>query len=215
MNRILQAALSYSGQLGFSVIPVAKDKRPLIKWEAYQKQRPTEDEIKSWYEKWPDANVGIVTGMISKLAVIDLDEPDKARPVLEELIPDSMLFPISKTPSGGEHWYFYCDNPRIRNNTRAIPGADLRGEGGFVVAPPSVNGDGKGYSWLPDLKITKVDLPVLPDAYVNYINYINRIIKHLIRGVWGDALRTLSPLSPSPSIRATATRRFFTSQIIS
>jgi hypothetical protein len=149
-NQLLAAALKYR-QLGFSVIPLRgpkyaigeteekrydSTKRPLIKWEGHQKQKATEDDIKSWFQKWPEANLGLVTGKISGLAVIDLDEPEKAKQVLNELVPDSLPFPISQTPSGGEHWYFHCEDSRIRNNTRIVPGADLRAEGGYVVARP-------------------------------------------------------------------------------
>lgn len=165
--KILDAALDYL-KMGFSVIPVGHDKKPLIKWQGYQKKKAVPEEIKAWFEKWPDANIGIVTGIISNLAVIDLDEPEKARPILEEIIPDSLIFPIASTPSGGEHWYFQCKDQKIRNNARIVPGADLRAEGGYVVASPSVNGNGKGYKWLTD--IASVDLPALPSAYCSYIN---------------------------------------------
>lgn len=73
MSELLSAALSYVKQ-GFSVIPIqAREKRPLIPWEQYQDRTATDEEIKTWWAKWPDANVEIVTGKISGLVVIDLD----------------------------------------------------------------------------------------------------------------------------------------------
>lgn len=73
MSELLTAALSYHKQ-GLSVIPLqAREKKPLIAWEKYQNEKGTEKEIKAWWSNWPEANIGIVTGAISGLAVIDLD----------------------------------------------------------------------------------------------------------------------------------------------
>ena len=165
----LKAALVYLNQLHYSVFPVGADKKPLIKWEPYQKKLPTEDEVKQWWSKWPDANVGIATGIISGLAVIDIDDVEIGKEALSDLIPDSMVFPIAKTPSGGEHWYFQCTDGKLRNNAKVIPGCDLRANGGYVVAPPSVNGNGKAWRWKDDLKPTRIALPYLPIAYKEYV----------------------------------------------
>ncbi|MDD5007479.1 MAG: bifunctional DNA primase/polymerase [Syntrophorhabdaceae bacterium] len=163
----LKAALHYLDR-GFSVIPANRDKTPLIKWEPYQRQRATETEVKTWWTKYPDAMIGIVTGTISNLAVIDIDT-DEGKEAIQEYIPDSLLMPIAETPKGGQHLYFKCPDPPLSNNTRIIPGCDLRGEGGYVIAPPSVNGDGKGYSWLPGLSIDEVAPPPLPSTYISFI----------------------------------------------
>jgi hypothetical protein len=73
MSELLTAALTYAAQ-AFSVIPIqAREKRPLIAWEGFQTRRATEEEPSAWWSKWPDANVGIVTGAVSGLVVIDLD----------------------------------------------------------------------------------------------------------------------------------------------
>jgi hypothetical protein len=59
---------------GFSVIPIEpRGKKPLIAWEPYQTHAPLADEIKTWWTKWPAANVGIVTGAVSGLVVLDID----------------------------------------------------------------------------------------------------------------------------------------------
>ena len=48
-------------------------KRPLVPWIEYQSRRPTEEEICRWWQQYPNANIGIVTGKISGIVVIDLD----------------------------------------------------------------------------------------------------------------------------------------------
>ena len=66
-------ALKYYEQ-GFSVIPIIPgQKKPMIKWQPYQNERATPEQIKQWWTETPNANVGIVTGKISDLFVIDLD----------------------------------------------------------------------------------------------------------------------------------------------
>lgn len=154
---------------GFSVIPVGKDKKPLIAWTEYQKRYASKNEVNAWRKQFPTANIGIVTGLISGLAVIDIDDSDKAKPVLDTLIPDSIEIPAAQTPRGGQHLYFKCTDPQLSNNAGLIPGADLRANGGYIIAPPSMNGNGKAYAWLPGLSIFEQEPPALPDAYVQYL----------------------------------------------
>lgn len=78
-----RAALSYL-RAGHPVIPLRpKDKRPLIPWERYQSQAPTENEVLNWWQKWPDANIGLLMGeRVGKFAVDgDSDEGER---LLEE-----------------------------------------------------------------------------------------------------------------------------------
>ncbi|MDA8084008.1 MAG: bifunctional DNA primase/polymerase [Nitrospiraceae bacterium] len=165
MNQ-LQAALMYSQKMKYSVIPVGRDKKPLIKWEAYQKQRANEQEIRAWAKQWPDMNIGIVTGVVSGLAVIDVDDAEQADPILDTLLPDSVPIPSAQTPSGGKHYYFTITDDKLSNNARLIPGADLRANGGYVVAPPSVGANGKPYAWMQGLSIDEVMPSPLPAAYL-------------------------------------------------
>ncbi len=170
-------ALTYRNKYGFSVIPIRRNKKPFIQWQRYQKILSTEEEIDSWWEKWTDANVGIITGRVSNLVVIDVDT-EEGKKEISKYIPEFCEFPVSETPRGGQHFYFcYPENLEVRSNTRALPGCDLRGEGGYVIVPPSENGEGKEYKWLPLLDISKVEIPPLPPAYIKYINSMNSTIR--------------------------------------
>ncbi|MCP3680302.1 MAG: hypothetical protein GY782_08655 [Gammaproteobacteria bacterium] len=167
----LEAALRYLKEYKFSVIPCKANKKAYVKWEEFQKRQATEDEIKEWWAKWPDANIAVVTGKVSGgLAIIDIDE-QKGFEAIQEYIPDTLEFPISKTPSGGEHFWFRT-NANISNNSRVVPGCDLRAEGGYVLVPPSANGNGKQYSWKQSIK--DIAVPFLPDAYIKYILLNNK-----------------------------------------
>lgn len=148
-------------KLNFSVIPVnADNKKPLIKWQEYQTRKADEAQIRQWWEKWPSANIGIVTGAISGIAVIDIDE-EIGYGEFESRIPDSLIMPTATTPSGGKHYYFKYPGEPVTSKARFLPGVDSRGDGGYITAPPSVRKEGK-YEWLEGLSITGVALPVLP-----------------------------------------------------
>lgn len=148
----LTAALDYLEQ-GYSVIPVGRDKKPLIKWQEFQKRCPTANEIQDWFTKWPDANVGIVTGKISGLVVVDVDTEG---PVSVELPPTRSVC----TSRGCHHYYRYPDgNEELKNQAGVVTHVDIRGDGGYVIAPPSIHSSGKQYAWIdPDQPLA--DLPV-------------------------------------------------------
>jgi len=107
--------------------------------------------------------IGIVTGGISGICVIDRDDLSKAE--IEAYLPDAVDIPISSTPRGGQHLYFRMPEKLIGNNAGAIPGCDFRGEGGYVVAPPSVNNTGKAYEWVTSLN--DCEPPALPAAIIS------------------------------------------------
>ena len=65
---IVKAAGWYR-ERGFSVIPIKPNKKPYIKWERFQSEKADLDQIRSWWKKWPAANIGIVTGKISGVMV--------------------------------------------------------------------------------------------------------------------------------------------------
>lgn len=167
-NLFCQAALTYSEKFWFSVIPIRPDKKPYIKWEPFEKRRATREEIIVWGDRWPNAMIGIVTGEISRVVVIDVDTPE-GREAIEKYIPDSLMVPTCQTPKGGLHLYFSHPGKPISNNVRTVKGCDFRGDGGYVIAPPSLNREGKSYAWLEGLSIEEVAPPPLPDAYKELI----------------------------------------------
>jgi len=158
----LGAALAYR-RMGWSVIPIGTDKKPLIKWSDYQERIATDEEVMAWWVKWPTANVGIVTGQVSGLTVVDIDTTE-GRVNLEDYIPSKTRVPTARTQRGGTHLFFkYCEG--LGNRVGVIPGTDLRSEGGYVVAAPSQGAVG-GYEWVAGLDPSKVQPLDLPEAYM-------------------------------------------------
>jgi hypothetical protein len=180
-NHLLPAALNYASS-GFSVIPVQQNKKPCIAWQEYQTRRSTADEIREWWGEWPSAMIGIVTGEISGVLVIDCDTQEGYHEV-EKLLPDALILPIARTPRGGWHlWFIYPVGSKITVGTGIVPGVDFRGEGGYIIAPPSVNAKGKGYTWQEGLALGEVGLATVPEPLYKYISlYTYRGCKENVR----------------------------------
>jgi hypothetical protein len=151
-NNILQKALEYCNR-ELSVIPVGKDKTPLILWKEFQERRATREEIIEWWKKYPDANVGIVTGKISNLLVIDCDSKETIDFFTNNYTGET---PCVKTPRG-QHFYFQHHDGVT--NAAMVGGRklDVRGSGGYIIAPPSINREGIAYSFIKDFSIASLD----------------------------------------------------------
>jgi hypothetical protein len=69
-NTRLDAARRYLAR-GWSVIPAAeKGKRPIVRWQPFQNSLPSEDQLREWFDRWPEANLAVVTGAVSELVVL-------------------------------------------------------------------------------------------------------------------------------------------------
>ncbi|MDP9404606.1 MAG: bifunctional DNA primase/polymerase [Actinomycetota bacterium] len=119
-------------------------------------------QIERWWSKWPNANVAIRTGEVSGLMVVDIDPAHGGETSLARLVEQHGELPagrVVRTGSGGRHLYFRHPGEAVRNDTsrRLGPGLDIRGDGGYVIAPPSRHANGGRYGVagrggeLPDL----------------------------------------------------------------
>ncbi len=160
-----RAAAEYLAR-GWSVLPLRpRDKRPLIAWEPLQNARPAAAEVAGWFERWPNANVGIVTGEISNLIVLDVDPKHGGDSSLERL--ERQFGPVpatveAATGGGGRHLYFAHPGGLVRNRAGIAQGIDLRGDGGYIVAPPSTHPSGGRYAWRPGRSPAEATLAAAP-----------------------------------------------------
>ena len=129
---------------------VGKHPRP----KAWQERATTDfDKIERWWQRDPRNNVGIATGGPARLVILDVDPKDGGFDSLDELLAEHGTLPQTptvETGSGGRHYYFAAPEGSeiLRNSASKLgKGLDIRGEGGQVVAPPSMHASGNAYRW--------------------------------------------------------------------
>ena len=154
----IKYALLYLNK-GISVIPISGEgdmKKPPqgFAWKKYQNIMATPAEVQAWADSYPNLNLGIVTGAISGIVVIDIDDRNIADTI--DVPKDT---PMTIT---GKGYHVYCKMPKepIKNSASKIADhVDIRGNGGYVLAPPSMHLSGNQYAWLNDLDTPLADLP--------------------------------------------------------
>lgn len=152
MDDALEWALRYVG-MGWRVIPIApRSKQPALKaWTESAADNP--ELVRNWWTGlYRNHGVGVVTGHQSGVWVLDVDPAHGGDQTLAALVAANGPIPFTytvHTGGGGMHLYF-CNPPGLRVVTgrgRLGPGLDVRGEGGQVVAPPTVHATGNPYRW--------------------------------------------------------------------
>lgn len=158
-------AIAYARR-GWSVIPLhtpegdgcscgrrdcpAPGKHPRARWEAAMRERASEAQVIAWWHRWPDANIGVVTGPVSGLAVLDIDPRHDGRATVDALerahgrLPETLEV---ATGGGGSHLWFATGDAPIGSRVLGS-GLELKAEGGLVVVPPSRHRSGSRYAWV-------------------------------------------------------------------
>lgn len=175
---MLERALGYL-QLGYPIFPVCSPlmgmhqhrgkpcqnvgKRPLIAWEAFQTRMPTIEEVRTWWDRWPLANIGMPTGRLSGIVVLDADSSDAKKVAMDQ-------GGVDRTPAvwtgkpGGIHYWLAHPGEEVSNfvaGKKRYPGLDFRGDGGYVLVPPSRHVSGAEYRWV-DATVGMTPAPVPP-----------------------------------------------------
>ncbi len=172
-NSLLQAALAYAAR-GWPVFPCSpRDKRPLVPADKDAAGKPIKgtgglkkasidpDQITAWWMRWPRAMIGVAMGG-NGLFVLDFDPRtdadtgeewtlDRLKGELQDQIGTALPASLAvRTPSGGIHLYLNqpVDGPPIRNRGNLPEHVDVRGEGGYVIVPPSITDGDRHYRWL-------------------------------------------------------------------
>jgi len=153
---MLEAALDYAAR-GWHVFPVNSAKEPLVE-RGLNAATTDEAQIRAWWTAMPNAAIGVRTGAISGIAILDLDmKGEDIATIIADV--EAIGGPIPKTAvsitgGGGRHYLFkVAPGTTIKNSTGAIrKRVDVRGEGGYFVAPPSMHASGKRYEWQADIE---------------------------------------------------------------
>lgn len=140
---MVENALAYAAR-GVPVFPCRPDKSPYVKG-GFKAASKDPDQIGRWWARWPDALIGMPTGAASEMWVLDVDE-------LATFEAANITLPTTRRARTGKglHYYFRYDpahpvTNKQRDNRR--PGTDVRGDGGYVILPPSLHPSGRRYEW--------------------------------------------------------------------
>jgi hypothetical protein len=166
---MLKQAMQYFDR-GWSIMPLQpRSKDPMLSWKQYQTRRAGEGKVKRWWKQCPEANIGIVTGAISGLIVLDIDSMLALETVKEKGVAKT---PIAATGKG-YHVYFSHPGFSVKNATSlaGVKGLDVRGDGGYVVAPPSLHPSGRQYMWTS--RGLNVPLAPCPSWIINAVSSEN------------------------------------------
>ncbi len=164
-RELLSQVASAYFRRGWSFIPLM-GKRPAVRrWKEFQLRLPTAEEASAWFADPAFTGVGVVTGKLSGLVVVDCDTPEDAA-YWRDGFPSSPL--CVKTGGGGLHVYYQAPENlgvgnRVKIHRRLI---DVRGEGGYVAAPPSRHPSGHRYAWTADVIDLDQPLPAFDPAWL-------------------------------------------------
>ena len=197
--------LTEEGQRSSLAIFPLKGKIPLT---AHGCKDATKDraQVESWWAQYPSANIGIATGEINGLLVIDVDVKhdqgkygDESLKALESELGELPETWTALTGSGGLHYYFrYPEGHDIRNSASQLAqDIDIRAQGGYVVAPPSVHPDtGRAYEWECGSDPEETPLAELPEKW------LQRLEKKVTGEALGDSQKKLFEIPETVSVGA-------------
>jgi len=144
-------------------------KQPIVPWAEYQTRLPTREEVTDWFTQNPSANIGIVTGAVSGLVVFDLDSQEA-----EQYAEDEGGFSDTAKVKTGKGHHIYMKHPgfEIRNSVNKKLDIDIRADGGYVAAPPSIHGNGSAYEWVDGFSIFEIDPDYCTPWMIDYLESV-------------------------------------------
>ena len=153
VSTLLQAALDYAAR-GFMVFPILPTSKAPACRRGFKDATTNPATIRRWWIAQPDYNIAIATGLISRVWIFDVDGATGAL-TLRELEAKNGTLPVTliSITSSGPHFWFRPTGEIQSSAGRVGDGCDVRGDGGYVLAPPSVHPDGPIYRWGNDVPI--------------------------------------------------------------
>lgn len=171
-SKNLRFALAYVQQLNFKIFPIHyKSKVPMTKNGFYDATDDI-DQITNWFTLYPNAGIGIPTGEINNIVVLDVDPRNGGKESLNKLVKNYGGLPHTVkciTAGGGVHYYFQYDE-RVKSTDLkrfGFPGLDIQADGRYVIAPPSIHPNGKQYYWGESAKPVINEFAKVPEFLID------------------------------------------------
>ena len=191
---MLEYALDYADR-GMSVIPVhsvskkgkcscgsakcsSPGKHPRVRWQDKEYKAMTRRSIREWWDKYPDSNIGIVTGEVSGIMVVDIDGKEGMDSLRDRgFEPHTQMTPRVISGGNGLHLYYaYQKLPGVKTRANVLHKVDIRTDGGMIVAPPSVHASGNEYEWVAGFDIVDIQPINLDISWMNEEDDEGRIL---------------------------------------
>lgn len=119
-------------------------------------------QVAAWWDRWPDANIGLATGRGSGVVAVDVDKQDGLRELIDRYgkLPETAAF---KTGRGGQMLFAAPEDSLPRSNTRSLlaDGIDTRDDGGYSLLPPSRHENGRQYEWVSKKRPAPLPQPIV------------------------------------------------------
>jgi hypothetical protein len=157
----MHAAALQLAQKGLAIFPCQpRGKQPACDTGLHAATTDIE-RIDRWWHAVPNLNIGIATGAVSGIFVLDIDGEDGEGSLLKLESEHGALPPTIEVVTGkGRHCYFRTGKRKISNSVGQLGvGLDVRGDGGYVIAPPSIHPSGRTYAWSVDTTRDFADAP--------------------------------------------------------
>ena len=166
----LEWATFYAG-LGWSVVPVRPaEKLPAVAWTRFQRERTTAAQLHDWFAVG-GYGIGVITGAVSGMFVLDFDG-EAGQELFNKLERQHGTLPTTPnalTPGGGIHVIFQHPGSHIPTRKNVLPGLDIRGDGGFIVAHPSMHRLGRRYEWDADAHPEDITVAAAPSWVLDLV----------------------------------------------
>jgi len=173
----LREVFMYKAAFKWSLISLkAKSKKARFPWTQHTKEPASDWQLGEWWTQYPDSNVAAITGRISNLIVIDIDD-ESAFDLLEKqgIYLKRITTPVAKTNRG--YQYFFKYHPAVGQKNFGC--GEVRSDGHYVVIPPSIHPEGTHYHWLKDCSPHELPLALPPKALIKFANTTsNQVTKH-------------------------------------
>lgn len=170
---LIQEACKYA-QKGWKVFPLSPGGKNPIHSGGFHNATDDLEQIIDWWTQYPNANIGVATGSMSDIWVLDVDiKKQDGVATIKKLIekygtPSKTL--IQKTASGGWH-YIYKHQNGLGSNAARLTGIDVRADGGYIVVAPSILANIKdkhaagSYHWVNDLEPVNIPKWLIDEIY--------------------------------------------------
>ncbi len=187
-HEMLMGALAYATQ-GYRVFPCQPRGKQPITTHGLRDATTNTDKIRAWWAQTPTANVAVACGGDDHLVVLDVDNPAALSDLEERIgaLPATLTTSTGRNGGGRHYWFRGPEGIVIGNRRGTLPGGiDVRGEGGYVIAPPSWHPDGIRYAVASEHQVAEI-----PGSLIGIL--IARVITPRVGG--GDV----------PAVRSNAT----------